>query len=309
VARGPFAPELEEDSSMNRSLFVSALVLLAAVPGWLRAESGADPLAATRADMRSTLGFEPSFFAAFPPAALPGAWQAFKALQISDATALSGKEKELIGLAVAAQIPCDYCVYAHEASARAHGASDAEIAEAVAMAALTRQWSTVLNGSLVDEAEFRAWADAAFAHAAGVAADSRPIAVVDADSALAEASRLLGTPPSFLSALPAATIPGAWQELAGLQLDPATALPGYVKELIGLGVAAQVPCRYCTYAHTKAAKLGGATDQQVQEALAMAALTRHWSTWLNGMAVDAATFRQEFDAILRHGAEAAAGPK
>ena len=287
----------------------AALIALVTLPGAARADSGADPLAATRADMAATLGSVPSFFSAFPPAALPGAWQAFKALQLSDATALSGRDKELIGLGVASQIPCEYCVYAHTAAARAHGAGDAEIAEAVAMAALTRQWSTVLNGSLVDEAEFRAWTDAAFAHAARVPVDSRPIAAVDADSTLREASRLLGTAPPFLTALPAATLPGAWSELAGLQLNPATELSGAVKELIGLAVAAQVPCRYCTYAHTQAAKLAGATDQQIQEALGMAALTRHWSTWLNGMAVDGATFRREFDAILRHGAERSAASK
>lgn len=294
---------------MRLRLSVFALALLAAPITALRAEEGADPLAATRADMRATLGFEPSFFSGVPPSALPGAWQAFKALELSDTTALSGKEKELIGLGVAAQIPCDYCIYAHRASARAYGASDEEIAEAVAMASLTRQWSTVLNGSLTDEAEFRAWVDAALAHAERLPADSRPIPVVDADSALAEAARVFGSAPSFLAALPAAMIPGAWREMIGFELAPATALPGHVRELVGLGVAAQVPCRYCVYAHTRAAKLGGATDQQVQEALAMAALTRRWSTWLNGMAIDADTFRQEFDAILRHGAEAAVAAK
>ena len=31
-------------------------------------------------------------------------------------SALSGKAKELIGLAVAAQVPCQYCIYAHTES-------------------------------------------------------------------------------------------------------------------------------------------------------------------------------------------------
>jgi hypothetical protein len=35
------------------------------------------------------------------------------------------------------------------------GASEAEIAEAIGMAALTRHWSTFLNGTLADEAAFR----------------------------------------------------------------------------------------------------------------------------------------------------------
>ena len=58
-----------------------------------------------------------------------------------------------------------------------------------------------------------------------------------------------------------------------LQLNPHTALPGRTKELVGLGVAAQIPCKYCIYAHTEFAKLNGASDAEVGEAVAMAALT------------------------------------
>jgi AhpD family alkylhydroperoxidase len=61
--------------------------------------------------------------------------------------ALDGKTKQLIGLAVAAQIPCSYCVYAHTKAAKAAGATDAEIKEAIATAALVRFNSTMLNGS------------------------------------------------------------------------------------------------------------------------------------------------------------------
>ena len=37
----------------------------------------------------------------------------------------------------------------------------------------------------------------------------------------------------------------------------------------------------------------------------MAAITRHWSTVLNGMQADLATFRNETDAVLRLAAERA----
>ena len=59
---------------------------------------------------------------------------------------LDAKSRELIGLGVSAQILCQYCVYSHMKKARAKGASEAEIREAVAAAATVRQWSTVLNG-------------------------------------------------------------------------------------------------------------------------------------------------------------------
>jgi AhpD family alkylhydroperoxidase len=64
------------------------------------------------------------------------------------------KEKSLIGLAVSAQIPCSYCIEADTAFAKLAGASDREIQEAVAMAALTRHWSTILNGHQVDRDQF-----------------------------------------------------------------------------------------------------------------------------------------------------------
>ena len=55
----------------------------------------------------------PSFFKAFPEVGIAGAWAEFKSVQLNPDTALDGKTKELIGLAVASQIPCEYCVYFH----------------------------------------------------------------------------------------------------------------------------------------------------------------------------------------------------
>ena len=55
----------------------------------------------------------PPFLKAIEPqAAVGSAWQEWLAV-FNPKGALDGKTKELIGLAVAAQIPCQYCVYAH----------------------------------------------------------------------------------------------------------------------------------------------------------------------------------------------------
>jgi AhpD family alkylhydroperoxidase len=51
---------------------------------------------------------------------------------------------------VAAQISCASCVYAHTKKARAAGATEGEIREAVATAATVRQWNAVLNGMAYD---------------------------------------------------------------------------------------------------------------------------------------------------------------
>ena len=88
---------------------------------------------AVYADVAKTFGSVPSFVKALPKSALAGLWQEEKDLELSDKTALPPKIKALISLAVAAQIPCEYCVWADTATAKQLGATDEEIGEAVAM--------------------------------------------------------------------------------------------------------------------------------------------------------------------------------
>ena len=103
----------------------------------------------------------PKFFKdTYPDYALKSALEAQGILEGKDAQ-LDAKIRDLIALAVAAQIPCTYCVYAHLKDARSHGASESEIREAVATAANVRQWSTVLNGMGYDFEEFKKELDGA----------------------------------------------------------------------------------------------------------------------------------------------------
>lgn len=148
-------------SSSRTAIALAALLgTVALTPGAaVAADAMATPEAAMK-DIEATFGSVPSFLKAFPQAGLPGAWAEMKAIEISPDTALTAKEKSLISLAVAAQIPCQYCVYADTASAKNAGATDEEIAEAVAMAALARHWSTIFNGLQVDFEEFKKEIDA-----------------------------------------------------------------------------------------------------------------------------------------------------
>ncbi len=135
------------------ALAVTSLGALAAIAPVASAEN--DSAQATYQDIEKTLGMVPSFFKLFPTGGIAGAWAEFKTVQLNPGTKLDGKTKELIGLAIAAQIPCHYCVYFHTAAAKANGASDEEIREAVAMSAIVRHWSTVLNGMQVDLADLK----------------------------------------------------------------------------------------------------------------------------------------------------------
>lgn len=293
------------------SLAVAAVALVStAAPS---KEAAAPQSAATQtalADIKSTLGFVPSFMQAMADDALPGAWAEMKAIQMSDKTVLSAKYKELIGLGVAAQVPCEYCVYFHTKAAKANGASDKEIKEAVAMASVVRNASTVLNGSLTDEATFKKDLDAVIAAAKASANKPAPerVQVTDAASAREDIKRTMGSVPAFFNGFPPDALPGFWRQLKEFQMSTTTAIPPKYKELIGLGVAAQIPCKYCTAFHTEVAtKLHGTSSVEVQETLAMAGIVRQWSTVLNGMQVDLNQFKKDTDRLTAPQKKAAAG--
>ncbi len=291
-------------------IITTLLATLLALVGFA-STAAADPMAnaATKADIQKTLGFVPQFFTKLPDGMLPGAWEEMKGLQLNPNTALDGKTKELIGLGVAAQVPCRYCIVAHTEFAKLNGASDAQVGEAVAMAAITRQFSTFLNGIQTDETRFRAEIARLVANAKQAASAKRtapaPVNVVDGASALREISTLFGFAPEFLARFPAAGRAGAWKQMRDVQLNPKTALDGKTKELIGLGVAAQVPCKFCIIAHTEFAKLNGATEAEISEAIGLASFTRDMSTMLNGMQVDEAQFRRDVDRLVRNAKAAA----
>jgi AhpD family alkylhydroperoxidase len=115
----------------------------------------------------------------------------------------------------------------------------------------------------------------------------------DYDATLKDIQATMGGVPSFVKQFPKSGLPGAWAEVKAIELSDKTALPPKVKSLISLAVAAQIPCNYCIWSDTQDAKRAGATDEEIQEAVAMAALTRHWSTVFNGMQVDFETFKKE----------------
>jgi AhpD family alkylhydroperoxidase len=98
-----------------------------------------------------------------PEAFLAPTWAQTRAWLIDNSYTIPHKYRVLIGLAVSSQIPCSYCIYADTAEARALGATDEEIKEAVMFAAMTRQWSTILNGNMADMTAFKASVDAGMA--------------------------------------------------------------------------------------------------------------------------------------------------
>ena len=106
------------------------------------------------ADIEETLGFVPQWMAQIPDHSIESEWSQMKDWEMSD-TAIPSKYKQLMGLAVAANIQCDYCVAFHTEGARLHGATDAEIEETCRMAKMTSGWSSYLTGLQIDLDEFK----------------------------------------------------------------------------------------------------------------------------------------------------------
>ena len=304
---------MSKQSALSKLLFTSFVMSIAVslpVRAADKPAKAASPAALARADIEKAMGFVPHFLSDLPDLALPGVWEEMKTLQMNPNTALPGKVKELIGLGVAAQVPCRYCVLGHTEFAKLGGASRAEIGEAVAMAGITRHWSTFLNGIQTDDAKFRAEIGRLVENARKGAKNppAKGVDVVDGATALADINQSIGYEPEFFRRFPDVARAGAWREFKEVEMNPQSALTGKEKELIGLAVASQVPCHYCIVAHTEFAKLNGATDAELTEAIAMASLTRNLSTLLNGLKTDEPQFRRDLDRIVKGARAAGAKP-
>lgn len=115
-----------------------------------------------------------------------------------------------------------------------------------------------------------------------------------------EIEQAYGSVPSFALAMPPAGLRLWWTSVRDFQLSEKTSLPRKTKELIGLGLAAQIPCEYSVLLHTEGARVAGATEQEIQEAVFMASLTRQSSGLLNGAQVETTTFEKELADIASH---------
>jgi AhpD family alkylhydroperoxidase len=115
-----------------------------------------------------------------------------------------------------------------------------------------------------------------------------------------EMTEMLGLVPSFFAPVPDYLVESEWESFKNLQLSDQTAIPNKYKELIGLGVSGATRCRYCAYFHREAAKLFGATEEEIVEASLIAKNTMAWSTYLNAMQFDYDEFVEEFDRIAAH---------
>jgi len=116
---------------------------------------------------------------------------------------------------------------------------------------------------------------------------------------LEDIKQTFGQIPGWIAQIPDAALEGFWKLQRDFQLTE-TRIPNKYKELIGLAVSGATRCRYCTLFHTEAARLNGATDEEIAEASMMGGFTMAASTFLNAQQTDYEEFAKETREIVSY---------
>lgn len=154
---------MKKTMNLTRSAIAVAIAIFALSNPLFAQESQSDAAKRVQAEMEQAFGTFPTFMKVYPEHLRAAAWEMEKARHSPEA-AIPAKYSELIALAVASQIPCNYCVYYHTETAKMLGATEAELRETVATAAYIRHWSTILNGAGLDFEAFKAEFDKMLAY-------------------------------------------------------------------------------------------------------------------------------------------------
>ena len=109
---------------------------------------------------------------------------------------------------------------------------------------------------------------------------------------LNEVKQAFGQVPEWIATLPESALTGFWGLMKNFYLAE-TKSPNKYKELIGIAVSGATRCKYCQLFHTEAARLFGATDEEIVEAATMSGMTMLASSYLNALAVDFDEFKKE----------------
>ena len=98
----------------------------------------------TLKDIEKSLGIVPGFMKGLPKDVLLHDWPFFKKYVLGESK-IPAKYRELMGLSVAANIKCPYCILFHKSAAQLYGATPEEFAEIAFLASYTSRWSAMIH--------------------------------------------------------------------------------------------------------------------------------------------------------------------
>lgn len=107
----------------------------------------------TMREMEETFGLVPPPLETIPEDDADNEWPTFKKYTVGE-TQIPAKYRELMGLAVAANIKCPYCAVFHREAAKLHGATEDELREAYSLASFTARYSAMLHAQQYPMEEF-----------------------------------------------------------------------------------------------------------------------------------------------------------
>jgi AhpD family alkylhydroperoxidase len=114
-----------------------------------------------------------------------------------------------------------------------------------------------------------------------------------------EIEDMFGLVPSMFKSVPDSSLELEWKLFKRVQLEEGP-IPNKYRELIGVAISAISKCRYCSFFHTELAKLNGASDAEIEDALHYAKSSAGWSTYVNGLQIDFETFKDEVNRACEH---------
>ncbi|MFB6079511.1 MAG: carboxymuconolactone decarboxylase family protein [Haloferacaceae archaeon] len=120
----------------------------------------------------------------------------------------------------------------------------------------------------------------------------------DVETTREEIEEMLGIVPGFWE-LNDEDVVNEWPTFKRYALEETTIPPKY-RELIGLAIAANIKCPYCQHFHREAAKMHGATEEELREIAFLSSWTARYSAMIHGMDYDVDVFKEEFGRIADH---------
>jgi len=114
-----------------------------------------------------------------------------------------------------------------------------------------------------------------------------------------EIEEMFGFVPTMFKVVPDSSLELEWKLFKRVQFDEGP-IPNKYRELIGVAISAISKCRYCSYYHTEVARLNGATDAEIEDAVHFAKSSAGWSTYVNGLQLNYEEFTKEIDRSCEH---------
>ncbi len=127
----------------------------------------------------------------------------------------------------------------------------------------------------------------------------RRIAIMTREEVYSQITEVFGLVPSMFRALPDSSLEAEWELFKRVQLEEGP-IPNKYRELIGVAIAGITKCRYCAFYHTELAKLNGATEAEIEDAVHYAKSSAGWSAYVNGLQLDYDEFKTEVLQACEH---------